>query len=852
MRILRSFLPVLAALPVLLQSQILDFQVNETAGPNTCSRSGPVIVPQPGGGSLVLWMDARNGESRLFGQVFRPDGSKTGPNLSFSAPRLEAFSARTVSGDAAGGFVRIGKDESAGSSGLFAQRYRPDGTAVGPLLRVDDDPGGSYKRDFTVACDSAGGFAAAWIDERNGQYDTYMQRFNARGQAVGNNLRLSDDRQGRFSVPPAIVIDNRGDCIVAWASMGSVALTWIAEDGSPFRTVPNAAAGMNLSVCADGQGRVLLAFTTPQIVGCSFRQFSAEGDVLRHDFFPGISTSELPSVSLTGNGSALLAFSEEYDPSDPQMTDVAVIYPWDFTWDFTTVPDTFHVGHRPWGLSTGIAARFREDGACFFAWDGRNGIFAKITDASGESVLGAVKANDDTLNASRLNPSLAVDGHGGFAVAWEDHRGESGVYAKRFDATGRAGGPDTWVDDDTLDDGGRNPEPVFTPDGGFTVFWKGATGRIEARHFDRDAVPTGGITGVNEHVTCSVDPVAGMDSTGRGVVVWEADYNFTGEKSNVCARVCGEDGSPAGPILRVDESKSQRWSSGPDLAVDTDGRFVVVWNDVDRRSTVARLFSREGAPFGPSFAAIPLLEGESIGSSRVLMDGDGRFTVLQTVNKVYPEKRIRAGRFDRGGAPVGESFVLTDGVPFAGADMDADGSAVIVWTTDDGPNLAAQAYGSDWAPRGRPFLLTHGAKMPDYPECSIRMSRGRIYAAWTDCRTPGGGISIWASVTDAASGLAPGAGVPERIFLGSNHPNPFHSGTWIPFELHAEGRVSVRVLDILGRRVRTLVEGRMNAGPHQVRWDGTDDAGGPLPSGVYVFRLEADGTAVQRKSALVR
>jgi hypothetical protein len=71
-------------------------------------------------------------------------------------------------------------------------------------------------------------------------------------------------------------------------------------------------------------------------------------------------------------------------------------------------------------------------------------------------------------------------------------------------------------------------------------------------------------------------------------------------------------------------------------------------------------------------------------------------------------------------------------------------------------------------------------------------------------------------------------------------PNPFGPQTTITFSLKKGGMVNISVFDVLGRRLRTLVEGSVEAGRHDVVWDGTDDSGKWAAPGVYLYRLRTD------------
>ncbi len=97
---------------------------------------------------------------------------------------------------------------------------------------------------------------------------------------------------------------------------------------------------------------------------------------------------------------------------------------------------------------------------------------------------------------------------------------------------------------------------------------------------------------------------------------------------------------------------------------------------------------------------------------------------------------------------------------------------------------------------------------------------------------------------------------PALFELAQNAPNPFVAGTstYIGYRLNRAGAVRLEVFDVLGRRVRTLVETVQPVGPHAVRWDGRDEASRVVPPGLYFYRLAsgADGHAVTRQMLIVR
>ncbi len=82
--------------------------------------------------------------------------------------------------------------------------------------------------------------------------------------------------------------------------------------------------------------------------------------------------------------------------------------------------------------------------------------------------------------------------------------------------------------------------------------------------------------------------------------------------------------------------------------------------------------------------------------------------------------------------------------------------------------------------------------------------------------------------------------LPARFAIHQNHPNPFNSATVIPFELPHEAVVQLTIYDVLGRSLRRLLSQPLSGGYHRVVWDGLDDQGRAVSSGLYFYRFAAD------------
>ncbi len=80
--------------------------------------------------------------------------------------------------------------------------------------------------------------------------------------------------------------------------------------------------------------------------------------------------------------------------------------------------------------------------------------------------------------------------------------------------------------------------------------------------------------------------------------------------------------------------------------------------------------------------------------------------------------------------------------------------------------------------------------------------------------------------------------VPDKIELSQNYPNPFNPATTIEYDLSHSSEVQLTIYNALGQKIRTLVQSRQPAGHYRIQWDGCDDAGNPVASGMYVDKLK--------------
>jgi len=238
-------------------------------------------------------------------------------------------------------------------------------------------------------------------------------------------------------------------------------------------------------------------------------------------------------------------------------------------------------------------------------------------------------------------------------------------------------------------------------------------------------------------------------------------------------------------------------------------------------------------------------------------------------------------RFDPLTPAAGASAAAT--FPTIGANTD---NASVMKSTEfdtptDNDRVKALGYGySIQYVRGAPGAIPRTAA--NYVRSGVQNRMQIMYKFLTGCRGARASTSLcWPCPTDAtmmqnwatatgfdtatygpllpiqdftkATGIdepAPGA-VPRVNALGQNRPNPFNPATAIPFSTAKSGRVTIRVFDVAGRLVKTLVDRPMPSGDYVARWNGEMESGGRAASGAYFYRIVFPGGEMSNKKMII-
>ena len=181
-----------------------------------------------------------------------------------------------------------------------------------------------------------------------------------------------------------------------------------------------------------------------------------------------------------------------------------------------------------------------------------------------------------------------------------------------------------------------------------------------------------------------------------------------------------------------------------------------------------------------------------------------------------------------------------------------DGQVTVRWSTTDQYHLHGfNLYRlTDEAARPRPKDRINQqifrGKSP-YVYVDTRVQPGEVYYYWLEDIDETGASSFHGPAVADLSGLVPGT-----YQLSQNYPNPFNPETTLRYALPRDGQIRLKIFNIRGQLVKTLVDGERRAGHYSVVWKGRDDCDRPAASGIYFVQMQAGDFRQIRKLALIK
>lgn len=764
------------------------------------------MVASGTGPAFVVWDDRReDSHYDLYIQRIDPDGTM--------AWLHNGTGVITVAGDqryarllpdGTGGVYVVWQDTRSGSSDIYAQRFNSSGSSQWTNTGVAVCTASSGQTHPRLTTDGVGGIIVVWVDYRSGNPELYAQRLDSSGARVWafNGVNIAPGVSSFYA--PEVVSDGAAGAIVvsSWFFTGNsdVYAQRIDKNGAPLW-------GLGVSVCT-----------------------AANDQVLSHVVEDGLNGAI--AVWQDVRSTNYDVYAQRIGPTG------AMVWPLDGLAVCDESGDQFPGGVVADG-----------SGGAFLCWSDRrvsdSDVYGQRIDASGQWLWPENGRAICALSPSfQQSPRALADGNGGYVVTWEDNRGGTyDIFAQRINGMGDP----LWDADGVplLQAGGGQFDVFLTPadDGGAILVWRDERAgtseddvfaqRVEFRH---------GGWGWPEPVVTSAEDVPG-DQGGTVAVNWMASghdgLNFREVTHYSVWRAVDAVTATAAPVRGG--AAGTRLVTPADITPDFCGDAVYR----DTRAGVDYYWewvANQTAHYLPAYSYLAPTRNDSTASNPAVH----QFMVMAHTADVYvswPSNAVPGYSVDDL-SPASPNNLVAERV---------DDDVRLDWRMNTESDFAE-------------YIVYRASSPGVTPEPMYFISTSMDTVLWDTDAAPN---AAWYYIVTAADihgnesapsneamveGTATGIGdtpALTHLRVRANVPNPFSRTTAFEVGLPAAGNITVAVFDVAGRRVATR-HAPGSQGWQRVPFDGRNDTGRLLPSGVYFYRVQAGGETVTRKMVLHR
>ncbi len=844
-------------------------------------------------GFVIAWQDGRNGQSDIsrdgnvdiYAQRYDAAGSPQGGNFLVNDDGLGYDQRRPSVAADDSGFVIAWQDGRNGQADIYAQRYSPTGSALGGNFLVNDD-GLDYDQRYPSVAANDSGFMIAWCDNRSGGDDIYAQLFRANGATLGGNFLVNDDGPGNYQY-----IDGASN--VAASDSGFV-ISWADYRRSSYGDIyaqrydaAGLAVGSNFlvndtdsiycsypSTAANHSGFAVVWYDTRYNPGGYYdilcQRYDAAGATMGDNFMvnndTGTADQRHASAAMDRNGRSLVVW---YDMrNDDGTNNTRDIYGQRYDADGNPVGANFIVND-----TTGAIRRYGYDPKAAFlpggwfvvAWygpdySGVTQIYAQLFDSAGAPLGGNFTVSEGGIN-QYYQDVAATDS--GFMIIWQDYRNSSwDIYAQLYNRNGDTIGGNFRVDDGSS--GALYPR-IASNDGGYVVVWydfRNGDADIYAQMYGASGNPIGGNFLVDDGGYGQFEPSVAMADSGF-VIAWD-DYRYDGAYPDIYAQRYRANGDPIGGNFRVnDDAQGLVYHYYSSVSMSPDGHnMVIAWEDYRNNPSgnVPQIIAQkyvEGIPEGGNFVVngTTMANWQFEGGKRVACT-DQRILFSWDDNRRIKGIDIYARLTDWDLQHIEAEPPVISYVDSLGDDMAAP----------YGPYPVKAAVSDNQAVRSVELLYRINEGTSDtlemvftaadtfvisIPEQTVAVDETltvsyQVIAQDSSLNRTSSMMRSFKVVGPTGVEGQPGA-ISYSFYLAPVSPNPVKGSGEFRFGLAKGAQASLGIYNVLGQKVKTLASGRLAAGNHTVKWNGCDDNGRKVSSGVYICRLTAgENTSIKR------
>ncbi|MBD3257594.1 T9SS type A sorting domain-containing protein [candidate division GN15 bacterium] len=799
----------------------------------------PDIALSSWGGGVVVWADYRNQNWDIYGQLISSNGALIGSNFRVNddhggaqqhAPRID------ISPE--GWFVVTWYDNRTGNDDIFVQRFDSLANPLGVNLRVNSNSGDSRQAFPDVATDGAGHFTVVWVDWRNGAYpanpDIYARKFDTMLVPVTSDTRVNAIGNNAAQREPTISADRRGNVAIIWSdSTGSSwDITGQMIDVNGTIQEPNFQANFE----SDS------AQLHPDVALDGRYRYITWSDKRNGDFDIYASVVQYNDPTLIPDPASLrfeMVVGGELPESQTVTVEHAGYNPLHFT--AKASQDWFAVAPVSGVTPEDLAVEVTSDTLGFGTYFGS--ITLVDTDNNDSSTVVSVR-----LDVTAPMLSVSVD-----TVGFSAFEGIDREYSQTVTIGNAGGGNLTWTAIEEIDwlslshySGGNSDDVTLMVN---------ASGLTNGDYVEPVVIDAGDVMAspdtlwvvlqvVDNQPYLEVEPdsirlatvepdsavlFVVVTNAGVGILSWQAQVH---DPWLIASRLSGLSGDTIHLSINTASlplGYHATWIDVTDSAsFNVTERIPVAIEYLEPSADTIEISSTQVALDSPGSAEITLTAVNTVSSMYLPLQYD---TLRVAVDSVSFDQSL-AGYVTGSYTVDSSAGIVTVEIQSTLADSSlAPGAFVVGSVHFTATDVAGQ------------FML-----MPPVSEAwSPRLVRPD--SGYLQPEVLPGTIQVGTAtaVEDAAE-----QSLPDDFFLAQNYPNPFNSSTVIEVSLPERAEVKLELFNILGQRVRLLADGPLAAGSHQIEWDGAYAGGRSAPTGIYFYRLQAGDVSLVRKMLLLK
>jgi len=620
-----------------------------------------------------------------------------------------------------------------------------------------------YHRYKSIAMNAQGQSVVVWEAAHMGSQapqQIYAQRYDSQGLPDGPEFQVNTqaERYNLGWLSTSVAMGSTGDFVVTWHSFNSSGINVYARRynnqgqalGAEFQVNTNTEINSRpSSIAMDGEGNFVISWVSQNAGEKNIfaRRYDNQGQALGAEFEVAAITEGYafgPNVAMDAGGDFLVTW---------------VHYDYD------------------WSRADIMLRRYASNGTA-------HGTVFQV----------------NTLPAQMPGiPTVAVDGQGDFVVAWTAYSEDwydGNIFARRYTSNGTPQGVEFQINS-TVEGVHTIPSVAMEADGDFVVSWTRydedwKNPQIHARRYTSNALPQSPDFRVN--TSSAYDhryPMVAIDGEGNFNIAWTRyESGWPGLPSDIYAMRYNAAGQPQPalsplperdlrPEFRVNTYTSNH-QSRPNIAMDDDGNFVVVWHsqggqDGDGSGIYAQRYDANGTPQGTEFQVNTLTTNDQRYPA-VAMDADGDFVITWSTGTYGTfAQEVYAQRYNAQGIPQGSEFRVCTNTGWnkrSDVAMDASGNMVVTWDgggSGDLQNVYARRYNAQGQSLGEIFRVnTHTTGLQLRPNIAMN-SGGDFVIVWDS--TNGGLYGNFAQRYDA-NGNSQGPEFQVNTYMGIQPQSP--------------------------------------------------------------------------------